>query len=200
MSSRSSHLALSSKCVMISHHTDHRDVRVHFAKRQLVQDLCFSGCLKPNPRDRHLGLAIQSLLDLPCVPTRNRAWSSSLPRINRRMRCSDESSRKIFWSSFSSKVTTCLSDSSWTCCRATFLATLATELPPCVRVQAATPVRSELPIDLLVQDCSAGSCLFGTVVLRIFLCRVRLTTLWILLASADPSPAVALGRCLSLAT
>ena len=31
------------------------------------------------------------ILDLACVPVRNRAWSSSLPRINRRMRCSDES-------------------------------------------------------------------------------------------------------------
>ena len=47
---------------MFGHHdTDHRDVRVHFAKRQLVQDLCFSGFLKPNPQDRHLGLANQSL-------------------------------------------------------------------------------------------------------------------------------------------
>ena len=81
------------------------------------------------------------------------------PRINRRMRCSDKSSCKIFWSSFSSRVTTCLSDPSWTCCRnavgvprprglalsarafhrATCLATLATQLPPCVRVQASTP-------------------------------------------------------------
>ena len=51
--------ALSSMRVMFSRHTDYWDVRVHFAKRQLVQDLCFSG--KPNPQDRHLGLAIQSL-------------------------------------------------------------------------------------------------------------------------------------------
>ena len=57
-------LSLSSVRVMFSHHDiDHRDVRVHFAKRQLVQDLCFSGCLKPHPQDRHLGLANQSL---PC--------------------------------------------------------------------------------------------------------------------------------------
>ena len=47
---------------MFSHQdTDHRDVRVHVAKRQLEQDLCFSGCLKPDPQDRHLGLATQSL-------------------------------------------------------------------------------------------------------------------------------------------
>ena len=94
------------------------------------------------------------ILYVASVPTRNRAWSSSLPRINRRMRCSDESSWKIFWSSFSSRVTTCLFDSSWTCCRnavgvprpcglapsarafhrTTSLATLTTERPPCVRV------------------------------------------------------------------
>ena len=47
---------------MFSHHTHHRDVRVHFAKRQLVQDLCFSGCLKPNPQDRNLALASHPLL------------------------------------------------------------------------------------------------------------------------------------------
>ena len=116
----------------------------------------------------------------------------------------------------SSKVTTSLSDSSCICCwnaatvprpggfalsarafhRATCLATLAIELPPCVRVQASTPVHSEPLVDMLVQVCLAGSYLFGTVVLRIFLCRVRLKTVWILLASADPSPAVVLGRCL----
>ena len=83
--------------------------------------------------------------------------------------------------------------------QATCLVTLATELPPCIRVQASIPVQSELLIDLLVQVCLAGSCLFGTVELRIFLCRERLTTVWILLASADPSPAVVLRRCLSLA-
>ena len=45
---------LSSVRVMFSHHdTDHQDVRVHFAKGQLEQDLCFSSCLKPNPQDRH---------------------------------------------------------------------------------------------------------------------------------------------------
>ena len=162
----------------------------------------------PNRPDRHLGLANQSLpcsgrsnsryqptvrngwtrcsvvFAVACIPTRNRAWSSSLPRINRRMRCSDGSSWKIFWSSFSSKVTTCLADSSWTCCqdavrvprpcgwafaawafhRRTCLATLATELPPSDRVQASTSVRSELLVDLLVQVCLAGSCLFGTIV------------------------------------
>ena len=47
---------------MFSHHdSGYRDVRVNFAKRQLVQDLCFSGCLKLDPQDRHLGLANQSL-------------------------------------------------------------------------------------------------------------------------------------------
>ena len=47
---------------MFSHHdTDHRDVRVNFFKRQLVQDLCLSGCLKPKPQDRRLGLANQPL-------------------------------------------------------------------------------------------------------------------------------------------
>ena len=35
------------------------------------------------------------------------------------------------------------------------LATLATELPPCDRVQASTSVRSELLVDLLVQVCLA---------------------------------------------
>ena len=44
---------------MFGHHdTDHLDVRVDFAKRQLVQDLCLSGCLKPNPQDRRLGLSL----------------------------------------------------------------------------------------------------------------------------------------------
>ena len=38
------------------------------------------------------------------------------------------------------------------------------------------PLRSELLVDLPVQVCFAGRCLFGTVVLRIFLCRMRLTT------------------------
>ena len=52
---------------MFSHHDiDHRDVRVHFAKRQFVQDLSFSSCLTPNPQDRHLGLAKQSLLHSWC--------------------------------------------------------------------------------------------------------------------------------------
>ena len=59
--------------------------------------------------------------------------------------------------------------------RATCLATLATELPLCVRVHASTPVRSELLIDQLAQISLAGSCLFGTVALHIFLCRVRVT-------------------------
>ena len=53
---------LSSVRVMFSHHdTDHRDVRVHFAKRQPVQNLCLSGRVKPNPQDRRLGLANQLL-------------------------------------------------------------------------------------------------------------------------------------------
>ena len=59
-------------------------MRVHFAERQFVQDLCFSGCLKPNPQDRHLGLALPTdrsrILDVACVPTRIRAWSSSLSK------------------------------------------------------------------------------------------------------------------------
>ena len=55
-------LSLSSVRVMFSHHdTDHRDVRVHFAKHQLAQDLCLSSCLKPNPQDRHFGHPNQSL-------------------------------------------------------------------------------------------------------------------------------------------
>ena len=71
-------LWLSSVRVMFSHHgTDHWDARVHVAKRQLVQGLCFSSCLKPNPQDRHLGLPVQ---DVACIPTRNPAWSSSLPK------------------------------------------------------------------------------------------------------------------------
>ena len=40
--------------VVFSHHdTDHRDARVHFAKRQLVQDLCLSAvqdAIEPGPR------------------------------------------------------------------------------------------------------------------------------------------------------
>ena len=71
--------------------------------------------------------------------------------------------------------------------RTTCLAILATELPHCDRVQASTSVRSELLVDLLVQVCLAGSCLFGTIVPRNVLRRVRVPTVWILLISAGPS-------------
>ena len=96
------------------------------------------------------------------------------PRINRRMRCSGESSWKIFWSSFSSRVTTYLSDSSWTCCRnavgvprpcglalsarafhrATCLATLATEHP-------ASAFKPRRPFELSFSSI----CLFKSVLL-----------------------------------
>ena len=46
---------------------------------------------------------------------------------------------KVFWSSSSSRVTKRLPDSTWT-----GIATLATELPPCVRVQAPSSIRIEL--------------------------------------------------------
>ena len=96
---------------MFNHHdTDLRDVRVHFTKRQLVQDLCFSGCLKPNPQDRHLG-------DLACPNTQ-----SSLVLVSPQEStdaCAAVMSRPERSSGRLSRpgVTTCLSDSSRTCCR-----------------------------------------------------------------------------------
>ena len=68
----------------------------------------------------------------------------------------------------------------------------------------ASPAVSSLTLKIVISVLSSNHSrildLVGTVVLRIFLCRVGFTTVWILLASADPSPAVVLGRCLSPAT
>ena len=136
------------------------------------------------------------VLDVACVPTRDRAWSSSLPQnqpTHALGRLSRPRSPRVCLTRpglaarmrllFRVPVAFCSSFH-----RATCLATLATELPPSVRVQASAPVHCALLVDLLVPVCLAGSCLFGTVVPRIFLCRMRLTTVWILLASADRLP------------
>ena len=83
------------QCVFTHRGADHQDVLVHFAKRQLVKDLCFSRCLKPKPT-RSLSRSCQPIapvfLMLRVSQHAVEAGPRLSPRINRRMRCSDESS------------------------------------------------------------------------------------------------------------
>ena len=89
-------LSLSSVRVMFSHHdTDHRDVRVHFAKRQIAQDLRFSSCLKRN-LSRSSSRSCQPIAPVFFMLRVSQHVTEPghrlSPEINRRMRCSDESS------------------------------------------------------------------------------------------------------------
>ena len=101
--------------------TDRRDGHDHFAELQLKEDRGLASCIKPNPPDPHVGLANQSFPWSCCCEHQhaiNQAWSSCpSPTLDRRMRLKKASSRKIFWSSFSSKVNKCLFDFSGTLTR-----------------------------------------------------------------------------------
>ena len=183
------------------------DVRVSL--RQLVQDLCFSGCLKPNPSSSRSCHPITSVFLILRVSQHAIEPGPRLSPRNNRRECAAVMSRPERSSGRLSRPGSprvCLTRPG-----------LAVGMRFAFRVPAAwhyllgrsieqhvsrllqlschpsSAFKLRRPFDLnfssicLFMSVLLGAVSFWTVVLRIFLCRVRLTTVWILLASADPS-------------